>query len=415
MNKSSKWIKFLGGRNLIFTLVVIILTAVALLLVQQLDFIFYPITVILSNVLIPLVIATIFYYLFNPVITFFERKGVPRVLAIAILYIVLALLLVWGLSAAIPSLIDQIESFLNAFPTYIEQISNAILPQLERVAASDEFSQVVLRLQDWIGSLPEKAMMFLQNGLTGLSSVVSSVTNVVVTMVFVPIVLFFLLKDDQEFAETFISIVPPAWRKNLIRIGKQMSEQVGSYVQGQLLVAAAEGLMVYIGFKIIGLNYAGILAIATGLLSVIPYIGATLSFIPALIVAAFDSWFMVLKLIIVWVIAQFVEGNILQPNIMGQQLSIHPLTIMVVLFVAGDIMGVFGMIFGVPIYAILKVLVVYWFQKFKDRYNHFFGQEGLNYESRDLPEAFDDRHEDAEEIIEKVMDEDETEDDVVKG
>lgn len=377
--KSSKWIRFLGGRNLIFTLVVIILTAVAILLLRQIDFIFYLFIVLFSNIFIPLLIGVVLYYLFNPIISFFEKKKVPRIVSIIVFYLILILLIVWASSAALPALYEQIELLVQSFPVYIESLSNNLEPFFSRFISSDNFNQLSSQIEGLLSDLPERAVDFLQGGISGLSNVISGVTNVVVTTIFVPVILFFLLKDDKQFASTFIDILPPSWRKDFIRVIKQMSNQAGSYVKGQMIVATALGLMTYIGFKIIGLKFAGVLGLTTGLLSVIPYLGPTLSFIPAITIAMLDSWFMVLKLLIVWVIVQFIEGNILQPNIMGQQLSIHPLTIIIILFVAGDIAGIFGMIFGVPIYAILKVFVLYWFERYKIRYNNYFASEGERY------------------------------------
>lgn len=377
--KSSKWIRFLGGRNLIFTLVVIILAAVAILLLRQIDFIFYPFIVLFSNIFIPLLIGVVLYYLFNPIISFFEKKKVPRIVSIIVFYLILILLIVWASSAALPALYEQIELLVQAFPGYIESLSNNLEPFFSRFISSDNFNQLSSQVEGLLSDLPERAVDFLQGGISGLSNVISGVTNVVVTTIFVPVILFFLLKDDKQFASTFINILPPSWRKDFIRVIKQMSNQAGSYVKGQMIVATALGLMTYIGFKIIGLKFAGVLGLTTGLLSVIPYLGPTLSFIPAITIAMLDSWFMVVKLLIVWVIVQFIEGNILQPNIMGQQLSIHPLTIIIILFVAGDMAGIFGMIFGVPIYAILKVFVLYWFERYKIRYNNYFAGEEEKY------------------------------------
>lgn len=384
MKKTSKWISFLGGRDLIFSLVVLILIGLVILLYRELNFIFYPLVVIFSNILLPTILAAILYYIFSPLVNYLEKRKVPRSISIIGIYLILILLMVWGLSAAIPSLVDQVQSLVEAFPGYVERLAEGLEPLFSQVVSTGTFSQYAERFQDFLGRLPEIIFDFLQGGFSGLSSVLSGVTNVVVTVIFVPIILFFLLKDDQLFIRGFIQLLPPNWRNNFVRVAREMSDQVGSYVKGQLTVAFALGVMTYIGFKIIGLDYAGVLAITTGVLSIIPYLGPTLSFIPALVIALLNSWFMVLKLIIVWLTVQFIEGNILQPQIMGQQLSIHPLTIIIILFVAGDLAGVFGMVFGIPIYAILKVLVVYWFEKFKQRYNYYLVDDHNEYSTETI-------------------------------
>lgn len=153
------------------------------------------------------------------------------------------------------------------------------------------------------------------------------------------------------------------------------------------MIASAIGILMFIGFTVIGLEYNGVLAVMAAFTSIIPYLGPILTFIPALIIALFTSWWMVGKLLIVWMLVQFIEGNVIQPNIMGKQLDIHPLTIIVVLLVAGDLLGLVGLILGVPLYAIIRVLVRYGFQRFKERYNSYYGDQAGEYEINDLNES----------------------------
>src|SRR5699024_9622828 len=120
------------------------------------------------------------------------------------------------------------------------------------------------------------------------------------------------------------------------------------------------------------LDYAFVLAIIATVTAIVPYIGATIGILPALVVAAFTSPAMLLKMGIVWMAAQFIQGNVIEPNIMGRTLKMHPLTIIIVLLIAGNMLGIIGMILGVPMFAILKVLLEYFFEKLKKRYNRFY-------------------------------------------
>src|SRR5699024_1793130 len=150
--------------------------------------------------------------------------------------------------------------------------------------------------------------------------------------------------------------------------------QVGSYIQGQIIVATCIGILLFIGYSIIGLDYAITLAIVAAVLSVVPYLGPTMAISPAIIIAVVDSPFMLLKLAIVWIAVQFLEGHFISPNIMGKTMKIHPLTIMLTLLVAGNLFGIVGVILGIPGYAILKVIIQYLYSKFKQRYNRFYGE-----------------------------------------
>lgn len=387
MNKKTRWIEFIGGNNLLFTLITLLLTGVIILVFSQLTFLFEPIVIMVSSILMPFVIALLMYYVFNPVINFMEKHHIKRLWGVAILFLVILGLLSVLIVVALPMLRDQVLNFIESFPGLIETLSNNLMGWVDNLPGDNSLSQFIETGEEWLGQLPQNISQYLSSGFTGLASVVSGLTNVVVTLVTFPIVLFFLLKDGNRFFTAFLKMTPPKCRQGFIDVSTEINNQVGSYVKGQLIIATSIGVMMYAGFTIIGLEYNGILSVVAGFTSIIPYIGPALAFVPALVIALIDSWFMVLKLIIVWFVVQFVDGNLIEPNVMGRQLNVHPLTIIVVLLVMGDLLGIFGLIFGVPIYAILKVIVAYSFQQFKKRYNKYYGDIAGKYEVHTIEEA----------------------------
>lgn len=159
-----------------------------------------------------------------------------------------------------------------------------------------------------------------------------------------------------------------------------MSVQVGSYIQGQIIVSFCIGVLLFIGYSIIGLKYSLILACIAAVTSVVPYLGPTIAISPAIIIAIITSPLMVLKLAIVWTLVQFFEGHFISPNIMGKTLKIHPLTIIFILLCAGNLLGIVGVILGIPGYAVLKVLVSHVFLLFKRRYNRYYGEDAGEYQ-----------------------------------
>ncbi|WP_091482677.1 AI-2E family transporter [Alkalibacterium pelagium] len=385
--KKTRWINFLGGSNLLFTLVTLILIGIVAMIFNQVEYIFTPLFVIVSNILMPFVIALLLYYLFNPFIDLLEKKKVKRIYGVAILFLLLIGVLVVGIGALYPLLRDQVTSFVENFPDFIQSIIASVTGWLEDLPFGNEIESFIEEGEDFIASIPDNLNQYLSDGFSGLSAVMTGLTNVVVTIVTFPIILFFLLKDEKRFFYAVLSIVPPKWREDLIRVSSEVNDQVGAYVKGQLIIATSIGVMMFIGFSIINLEYSGVLAVIAGFTSIIPYVGPTLAFIPALVIALIDSWWMVLQLLLVWAVVQFVDGNLIEPNVMGRQLNVHPLTIIIVLLVMGDLLGLFGLIFGVPIYAILKVIVVHFFQQFKKRYNRYYGDLAGEYEVKPIEEA----------------------------
>lgn len=382
--KKTRWINFMGGSDLLFTLVVLMLFGVVFLLFNQVDFLFTPILVLVSNILMPFVIALLLYYLFSPFVDFLEKKRVKRIYGVAILFILLIGLIVLGIGLLYPLLRDQVTGFVENFPEFINAIIVSVSEWVESLPFGEEIEGLIEEGENFIASIPDNIDRYMTDGFSGLSAVMSSLTNVVVTIVTFPIILFFLLKDEKRFFYAVLSVVPPKWREDLIRVSYEVNSQVGAYVKGQLIIAISIGVMMFIGFTIISLEYSGVLAIIAGFTSIIPYIGPTLAFIPALVIALIDSWWMVLQLLLVWAVVQFIDGNLIEPNVMGRQLNVHPLTIIIVLLVMGDLLGLFGLIFGVPIYAIFKVIVVHFFQQFKKRYNRYYGDVSGEYEVKPI-------------------------------
>lgn len=386
MFKNSRWINFLGGKNLLFTLIVLMLIGIVIYIFTLLDFIFYPILVIFSNILIPVIISLLLYYLFVPLVDFMENKGINRLLAVIILYITVLFLIVALFALAIPTLYTELLSFVESFPALLDSFSETIESWLSVLPFGTSITSIYETAEQFLSQVSDYLLTFLSTSVSGLTNVLSNVVNIVMTIVLIPIIVFFLLKDGEYFYHTFYKIIPPVWRKAFDTISTNINSQVGSYVKGQLIIAVVNGLLMYAGFLIIGLDYSGVLATIGAFTSIIPYLGPIITFFPALVIALINSWFMVLKLIIVWLVIQFIEGNLVEPNVMGRQLKVHPLTIIIVLLVMGDMFGLLGLIFGVPFYAILKVVIEYLFSVFKLHYNKYFAVQAGPYElNEDTP------------------------------
>lgn len=385
--KKTRWMDFLGASNLIFTLVLAILFALFIMLYNQVSYFFTPLVVILSNIIAPSIIALLLYYAFIPVIDFLESHKVKRLYGVVLLYLLIISLAAFGLVSLYPLLADQLKNFIHNLPGFIASLNTSFDSWGANLPFRGTIEGFIKQGENFAANIPGNMEQYLSEGYTGLSKVVSGVSNVVVTLATAPIILFFLLKDDQKFFKAVLSVVPPKWRDDLVAVSSQVNGQVGAYVKGQLMIASAIGLLMFIGFTIIGLEYNGVLAVMAAFTSIIPYLGPILTFIPALVIALLTSWWMVGKLLIVWMLVQFIEGNVIQPNIMGKQLDIHPLTIIIVLLVAGDLLGLVGLILGVPLYAIIRVIARYSFQRFKERYNRYYGDQAGEYEVGNLKES----------------------------
>ena len=376
----TRFMRFLGGKDLIFGLFMLILIGIVIFIFDQVSYIFKPFIIVFNTIVAPIIVSLILYYLFNPIVNLMERYNISRLWGVIILFLVIIGVISLAINLLIPVISSQIKTFGTNFPHYITKVNQFIDNITKYTVASNFYSQI----QDYLNSLAKKIPSMISDYFNGFGSkvknIAETVVNVGVVIVTTPFVLFFMLKDGHRFKDFSTKIVPPKFRKDYHDLLDKMSVQVGSYIQGQIIVSLCIGVLLFIGYSIIGLDYGLILACIAAVTSVVPYIGPTIAISPAIIIALITSPIMLLKLIVVWTAVQFIEGHFISPNIMGKTLQIHPLTIIFILLSAGNLLGVVGVILGIPAYAIVKVLVSHLYFLYKRRYNKYYGDDAGEYE-----------------------------------
>lgn len=377
----TRFMKFLGGKDLVFALLILIFIGCAIFIFDQVSYIFKPFIIVFNTIVAPIIVSIILYYLFNPLVNLMERYNISRLWGVIILFLVIIGVIALAINLLIPVIGAQFKSFGNNFPYYVDKVNKFIDSVTKYSLISNFYGQI----QDQLDSLAKKLPSMVSDYFNGFGSKVKNfaeaLVNVGVVIATTPFVLFFMLKDGHRFKEFSTNLMPPKFRKDFHDLLDKMSLQVGSYIQGQIIVSFCIGILLFIGYSIIGLDYSLILASIAAVTSVVPYIGPTIAISPAIIIALITSPIMLLKLVVVWTAVQFIEGHFISPNIMGKTLKIHPLTIIFILLSAGNLLGVVGgVILGIPAYAILKVLVSHLFTMYKRRYNKYYGDDAGEYE-----------------------------------
>lgn len=377
--KTTPFINFLGGVNTLFGLIVLVLGGSLIYLLGSISYIFNPFFVILTSIGTPLVLAIVFYYMFIPLVDKLETWKIPRSIGAALSLVLLVGLFIGLVGVAAPIIAEQVVSFVQALPNIV----NNFVGILQRLSSTYEFQSYYNQIIDWVSrSLSDIVNQFLStlgSTLQGLSAILSALSNMVIVLMTFPIFLFFLLIDGRSFKNGFLKLFPKETRVEINTIFHQINKQVGGYIKGRLLTSVLIGIYFFIAYAIIGLNYTFVLAFLAGILSLIPYIGSLIALVPAFIIAATQSSFTVVLVLILWGIGQILDGNVLGPLIIGKNLNMHPLTIIVVLLGFGTLMGITGMIMGIPIYAILRIFMNFLFTKFTRRYTRFFDTNEESY------------------------------------
>ncbi|WP_456276427.1 AI-2E family transporter [Bacillus sp. AK128] len=383
MEEQNRFLKLIGGKNVLYLLAFLILNGITIYIYTKISFIFYPLQVIVSTIAPPIILAFIAYYLLNPIVELLERFRIKRIWGIIILIIGFTGALTGVLLLTATSIEAQVKDLVQTFPSYLKQLEDNMTEWAQNSFLGPYYDDGYNWVTERLSEFPQLIGTYISSGFQGIQNVASTITNTIISIVTFPFILFFLLKDGKRFQRFSIKLFPPKFRDDTKQILNNIDTQVGSYIQGQIIVATVIGILLFIGYLIIGLEYAFTLAIVAAVTSVVPYLGPTIAIIPAAIIAIVSSPFMLLKLAIVWIAVQFLEGNFVSPNIMGKTMKIHPLTIILVLLIAGNLFGVIGVILGIPGYAIVKVIGSYLFYKFKKRYNKYYGDDRGYYEIED--------------------------------
>ncbi|KRL93877.1 AI-2E family transporter [Levilactobacillus hammesii] len=325
-----------------------------------------------------IVVAGILFYVLDPFVHLMERRlHLRQGLAITIAMLIAVGVIVLIFLNLIPFLAKQAAGAVSTLP----QFANDMLAKLNHLnqqhhwISNSNLNDVNQRVTTYFS---KRGLNLLTGTLTSIGNVVTTVSDWVITIITAPLVLFFMLKDGTRFPHYVSQVVPTAYRERFMVMLDQMNVKVSSYVRGQLTVALCVLIIFTTGYSIIGLRYALLIGLLAGPLNLIPYFGSAIALIPALIIGAITSPSMLLGVVIVYLIEWVLETQVLSPLIMGNSLAMHPITIVFVLLAAGKMFGLMGVIFGVPGFAVLKVLVTtafQWYQEYSALYPDVFPPE----------------------------------------
>ncbi|WP_445489544.1 AI-2E family transporter [Niallia sp. 03133] len=340
-----------------YWLLQILLIVAIIYICTKISFLFQPVGVLFSTLFAPIIITGFLYFLLNPIVIFLQKYKIPKTLAIIIIYVVIIGLVILAIGNVFPLITNQISELFGNIPMYAQQTIKYFHYLYDTKQYQWLLNQNYVTLEDIGDKLNDIAQTIPNNLTNSLSAIISTMTNITVTIVTVPFLLFYFFKDGNKFPAALAKFFPSSYRNEGLKIIKETSETLAAYIQGQVMVATFVGTLAFIGYWIIDLDYALVMAIIVAVTNIIPYVGPLIGGAPAVIIALFTSPTQALLVIVVITIAQQIEGNVLSPLILGKRLDTHPATIIVLLLVAGNLAGVLGMILAIPTYAVAKTIV----------------------------------------------------------
>jgi predicted PurR-regulated permease PerM len=320
----------------------------------------------ISTVLTPFIFALLVVFVLRRPVSALSKRGLPRSAAVALCYLVGALVLTFAGIFVIPPLIAQGREFLTDFPGYYESAS--------RLWFRFQVEYTSIEIPEWL----QQAVLSARESITGQLSawsqaVASTVLNVggrlvgFVVNIFLALALaFFVLKDLPALKDELLRLGGDKRKDSLLEVLGRITVVVEGWLRGQSMIALIVGVLAWLGLQLLGVPYALIIGIIAGVTNFIPYLGPVVGGTIAAISAAFVSPQLVVYTVIYIVVLQQAESMFLQPRIMSEQVNIHPVLVILALLVGAQTAGVAGMILALPVAGVLNVLFVYYFEKHTD-------------------------------------------------
>ncbi|QLG41037.1 MULTISPECIES: AI-2E family transporter [unclassified Paenibacillus] len=336
-------------------------------LLSRVSFIFQPLVTMLTVITVPMMLSVFFYYLLRPLVNYMEKKKLNRTLSILLIYLVFGILFALFIIGLWPSLREQLINLVENAPNLINSLSLQ-LKELEQngviTALFPEGSTPFSQITDYIN----KGFTFVTNYVSGFFSLISSFAIVLFTF---PIILFYMLKQGEKFGRKLVHIAPKRFQKDSRDVVLEIDQALSGFIVGRVLVNLALGVLMYIGFLIIGLPYALLLTVIAVIMNFVPFIGAILSSVPIVIMGLVVSPSVAIWSLIIILVAQQIQDNLVAPYVFGKKLDIHPLTTIILVLGAGDLGGIIAILIIIPVYMIVKIILVRIYQLFfKDKWQN---------------------------------------------
>ena len=366
-NQGKTWFwRWFLDNQLVSGLLILSLLLINLILFSQTSYLFNPLKDFISAIGVPVACGAVIYYLVKPIYDYLLNKKVPKGIAILLVMVGVIVIFIMIITSLVPIIQKQLLDLVSQLPYYYQIISE----QVEKFMQTGFFETIQEQFNkintDFIQSITERLNGILTFTFSGIGSVVGSIGDIVITIMTMPVILYYLLKDGNKVIPFVTRMFPTRSQHKISVMLNEMNQQVSSYIRGQITVAICVGFTYIIGYTLIGLPYGVTIGMIAGLLTIIPYLGSIIGLTPALIIGFVTNPTLALHVFLVFVIEQLIESRVLQPLILGSSLKMHPVTILIILLAAGKMFGLVGLLIAVPVYAVVKVFITHFFAWYKE-------------------------------------------------
>ena len=325
----------------------------------------------LAPILTPFVVALMLAWLGDPLVDRIEAHGGSRNLGVALVFVLMLLLIAGALMILVPMIEKQVVTLINALPQMRDWIIGTAVPWVEQ--------RTGLELMSWLD--PDRLIQLIRSHWQQAGGVAKTffgylsrsgfaMVTWVVNLALLPILTFYFLRDWDKLVERMAAVIPRNYIDTVSRLAQESNDVLGAFIRGQFLVMLALGIIYAAGLSISGLNLGLLIGLVAGLISFIPYLGATTGIVLAVLAAlvqakGFDLSLMV-GVAVTFTVGQLLESYVLTPRIVGDKIGLHPVAVIFAVMAGGQLFGFLGMLLALPVSAVANVLLRY----AHERYTH---------------------------------------------
>jgi len=311
-----------------------------------------------SDTLVPFVISFIFAYLLQPIIdNISQRFNFPRNLISSAIFAVFVSSFIIILLLLLPIIYDQISIFITKIPNYKNNFSIGLSYLVSRIDTIDP--DIANKLSESLQNFVNSAFSVVVAAANNIWSYTLATINFFAIIILVPVILYYFLRDWPKMIKSVESILPRKEKNKIGKIFSDINSLLSAYIRGQLNICLLLSAYYFIGLSLVGIDLALLLAIISGFLVIIPFIGAFISLFLMLVSCYFSygASVEIVYILVLFVIAHIIEGYILTPQIIGDKIGLHPVWIIFSVFAAGSVFGFVGIVFAIPIAGVIKILL----------------------------------------------------------
>jgi predicted PurR-regulated permease PerM len=318
---------------------------------------------LLGNVLMPFVLGGAIAYVLDPLADRLQRLGFNRAMATVTITLIGTLLFALGVLLVVPTLVNQTVGLFETLPKLVNSFQSFVTERYPSILEDGS------TLRTSLNSLAEMIRSRGGELVQGLVASAFTLVNWLVILVLVPVITFYLLLDWDRMVERIDGLLPREHAPTIRQIAHDIDETLASFIRGQGTVCLILGTFYAVGLMLVGLNFGSAIGALAGLLTFIPYVGAIVGGGLAIGLALFQfwgEWWWIAAVAGIFFFGQFVEGNILTPNLVGSSIGLHPVWLIFALSAFGTLFGFVGMLVAVPVAAALGVITRFAIDRYRE-------------------------------------------------